>query len=291
MRIFITGATGWVGSAVVAQLLAAGHSVTGLARAKDKAQALADSGAQVLHGDLDDLDLLAKAAGEADAVIHTAFNHDFSRFAENARQDQRAIETLGQALIGSDRMLLVTGGVAMISPGRLATEQDPPVSNANFPRRSEHAARALREQGVRASCIRLSPSVHGLGDHGFIPILIAMAREKGVSAFIGDGENRWPGVHRLDAARLYGMVVEQGASEVIYHAVADEGVPFRLLAEVIGRHLGLPVESRPAEHFGWFGNFAGADMPASSESTRRVLGWLPGEIGLLDDVDQAGYYL
>ncbi len=290
MRVFVTGATGWVGSVVIDELVSAGHQVAGLARSDEKAAALAATGAEVLRGTLDDLDALRSAASAADAVIHTAFGHDFSRFAENAEQDRRAIETLGSALEGSGRPILVTGGVALLAPGRLATEADLPPNVPSYPRKSEAAARALAERGVRATTLRLSPSVHGLGDHGFIPILIGLAREKGVSAYLGEGLNRWPGVHRLDAGRLYRLVLEQGATEPAYHAVADEGVPFKDIAEVIGRRLGLPVESRGREHFGWFADFAGADMPASSARTRSLLGWEPTGPDLLTDIDQPGYY-
>lgn len=290
MRVFVTGATGWVGSAVVEELVRAGHQVTGLARSEDKAAALAATGVDVLRGTLDDLDALRGAAAAADAVIHTAFNHDFSRFAENARQDRRAIETLGGALEGSDRPLLVTSGVAQLAPGRVATETDLPVPDPSYPRRSEAAARALAERGVRAASVRLAPSVHGAGDHGFIPILIRMARDKGVSAYIGEGLNRWPGVHRLDAARLYRQALEQGATEAAYHAIADEGVAFKDIAAVIGRRLGLPVEPRGREHFGWFAEFAGADMAASSQRTRALLGWRPTGPDLITDIDQPGYY-
>ncbi len=290
MHVFVTGATGWVGSAVVEELIGGGHQVTGLARSDDKAAALAAAGAEVLRGTLDDLDALRSAASAADAVVHTAFNHDFSRFAENCEQDQRAIETMGSALVGTGRMLLVTGGVALLAPGRLATEADVAPNVPAFPRKSEAAARVLAEQGVRATTIRLSPSVHGLGDHGFMAILIGLAREKGVSAYLGEGLNRWPGVHRLDAGRLYRLVLEQGATEPAYHGVADEGVPFKDIAEVIGRQLGLPVESRAPEHFGWFAGFAGADMPASNARTRSLLGWEPTGPDLLTDIDQPGYY-
>ncbi len=290
MRVFVTGATGWVGSAVVGELIAAGHQVTGLSRSDDKAVALAATGAEVVRGTLDDLDTLRSAASAADAVIHTAFSHDFSKFVENCEQDRRAIEILGSALEGSDRPFLVTGGVALLTPGRVATEADVPPSDPSFPRKSEAAARALAERGVRAATVRLSPSVHGLGDHGFIPILIGLAREKGVSAYIGEGLNRWPGVHRLDAARLYRLGLEHGASEPAYHGVADAGVPFKAIAEVIGRQLGLPVESRGREHFGWFADFAGADMPASSARTQSLLGWKPTGPDLLTDIDQPGYY-
>lgn len=290
MHVFVTGATGWVGSAVVNELIGGGHRVTGLSRSNEKATALAASGAAVLLGTLDDHDLLRSAAASADAVIHTAFNHDFSRFAENARQDERAIETLGGALEGSDKPLIVTSGVALLAPGRIATEDDPPPSDPSFARRSEAAARALVERGVRAATVRLAPSVHGLGDHGFVSILIRLAREKGVSAYVDDGENRWPGVHRLDAARLYRLALEHGTTEAAYHAIADEGVPFRDIAAIIGRRLGVPVESRGRDHFGWFGTFAAADMPASSARTRSLLGWAPTGPGLLADVDRPGYY-
>lgn len=290
MHVFVTGATGWVGSAVVKELIGAGHRVTGLVRSADKAPALAATGATVLRGTLDDLDVLTSAAAGADAVIHTAFNHDFSKFAENSEQDRRAIETLGAALEGSDRPLLVTSGVARLAPGRVGTEADMPVPHPSMPRKSEAAAQALAARGVRVATVRLAPSVHGLGDHGFIPILIRIARETGVSAYIGDGQNRWPGVHVQDAARLYRLALEHGVTERAYHAIADEGVAFRDIAEVIGRRLGVPVESRARDHFGWFGDFAGADMPASSSRTREVLGWDPTHAGLLQDIDQPGYF-
>jgi nucleoside-diphosphate-sugar epimerase len=288
MHVIVTGATGWVGSAVVQELVGAGHQVVGLARSDDKAAALAATGAPVLRATLDDLDALHRAASVADAVIHTAFNHDFSKFAENAEQDRRAIETLGSALEASDRLLLVTSGLAWLAPGRAATEADVP--GPGYPRKSEAAARALAARGVRAATVRLAPSVHGLGDHGFIPILIGLARAKGVSAYLGEGLNRWAGVHRSDAARLYRLVLEQGATEPVYHAVADEGVPFREIAEVIGRRLGVPAEPRGREHFGWFADFAGVDMSASSERTRARLGWEPTGPDLLTDIDQPGYY-
>lgn len=288
MKIFVTGATGWVGSAVVRELVGAGHRVTGLTRSADKAVELEAAGAQAVRATLDDLDALHEAASAVDAVVHTAFNHDFSKFAENAEQDRRAIETLGSALGTSGRPLLVTSGLARLAPGRLATEADVP--DPSFVRKSEMTARALAARGVRAATVRLAPSVHGLGDHGFVPILIRMAREKGVSAYLGEGLNRWAGVHRLDAARLYRLAIEQGGDEAVFHAVADEGVPFKDIAAVIGRRLGLPVESRGREHFGWFADFAGADMAASSERTRARLGWTPAGAGLLADIDQPGYY-
>lgn len=288
MYVFVTGATGWVGSAVVRELLEAGHRAAGLARSDDKAAGLTALGAQAVRGTLDDLDILRNAASSADAVVHTAFNHDFSKFAENAEQDRRAIEALGSALEGSNRPMLVTSGLARLAQGRLATEADTP--DPSMPRRSEAGANAVAERGVRVGTVRLAPSVHGLGDHGFIPTLINLARAKGVSAYIDAGLNRWAGVYLLDAARVYRLALEQGVTEPVYHAVADEGVPFKEIAQVIGRRLGVPVESRPREHFGGFANFAGADMCASSERTRTLLGWKPTGPDLLSDIDQPGYY-
>lgn len=286
MHVFVTGATGWVGSAVVDELLKSGHQVTGLARDRNRAALLTAAGAQVIEGSLDDLDVLRKAASSADAVIHTAFNHDFSKFLENAAQDQRAIETLGSALEGSRRPIIVTSGLSGLPCG--ATEADLP--NPASPRKSAAAAQALAERGVKAATVRLASSVHGIGDHGFVPILVRLAREKGVSAYIDDGQNCWSGVHRLDAAQVYRLALEQGVTEPVYHAVADEAVPFKEIAEVIGRRLGLPAESRPREHFGWFANMAGADMAVSSARTRALLGWQPTGPTLLSDLDQADYY-
>jgi nucleoside-diphosphate-sugar epimerase len=286
LNIFVTGATGWVGSAVVDELLRAGHAVAGLARTDEKAAALAATGAQVVRGTLENLDGLRDAASAADAVIHTAFNHDFSKFAENAEQDQRVIAALADALEGSDRPLLVTSGLAGIARG--ATEADLPKSVS--PRKSEQAAQAARERGVRVATVRLAPSVHGAGDYGFVPILVRTARQHGVSAFIGAGDNCWSGVHRSDAARVYRLALEQGVTETAYHAVADESVTFKAIAEVIGRRLGLPVESRDREHFGWFAIMAGGDMSVSSERTRKLLGWTPTGPGLLADIEQPAYY-
>jgi len=294
MRIFITGATGWVGSAIIKDLIAAGHRVLGLARSEKGAEALAAAGAEVHRGDLADLNSLRSGAAPSDAVIHAAFNHDFSKFAENCAEDQRAIEVIGSVLEGSDRPLLVTSGVALLAPGRTATEKDAPPSNSPLPRKSEEATAALRERGVRTTTVRLAPSVHGHGDHGFVPILIGIAREKGVSAYIGDGLNRWPAVHRLDAARIYRLALERGAQGGPFHAVAEEGVPFKEIAEVIGRRLNLPVVSKSreeaAEHFGWFAMFAGIDAPTSSARTRAALEWQPEQPGLIADFDHPAYF-
>jgi nucleoside-diphosphate-sugar epimerase len=296
MRVFVTGATGFVGTAVVQELLGAGHQVLGLVRSDASAEALAAAGGEGLRGDLEDLDSLRRGVEQADGVIHTGFIHDFSRFEVVCAVDKRAIETMGEVLVGSDRPFIVTSGTALLSPGHLATEVIvPSMATHPMPRvATEVAAAELAARGVHASMLRLSPSTHGDGDHGFVPILINIAREKGVSAYVGEGLNRWSAVHRFDAARLYLLALEKNAPNTRYHAVAEEGILFRDIAEVIGKRLNLPVVSKTpdeaAAHFGWFAHFAAIDCPASSALTQAELGWSPKERGLLSDLEGGRYF-
>ena len=291
MKVFVTGASGFIGSAVVTELLAAGHEVVGLARSNASAAAITAAGAQVERGSLEDLESLRRGAAAADGVIHTAFIHDFANYAASAEADRRAIETIGAVLAGSNRPFVVSAGSAGLAPGRLATEEDNvPAGSFRF---SEDAALALVSSGVRTSVMRL-PIVHGEGDYGFVPILINIARTKGLSAYPGDGSNHWASVHRSDAARLYRLALEGAPAGSRLHAIGDEGVPVREIAEVIGRRLNVPVASLPVEeagkHFGFLGGFFAMDIPASSTLTQERFGWRPVESGLLADLDQDHYF-
>ncbi|CRZ16224.1 SDR family oxidoreductase [Mycolicibacterium neworleansense] len=292
MKVFVTGASGFVGTAVVRDLVAHGHDVVGLARSDASAADIRATGAGVHRGDLNDHDSLRAAAGASDGVIHLAFHHDFDNFTDAGELDRRAIQVLGSTLVGSGRPLVVTSGVAGHNAGRTFTEND--AFQPGLPRHSEPAALAFTDQGVRASIVRLSPTTHGEGDHGFVPRLIQIAREKGVSAYIGDGANRWPAVHRLDAAPLFRLALEQAPTGTVLHAVAEEGIAGRDIAATIGRHLGLPVTSVPAEqafeHFGWIGGMFALDVPTSSVLTRERFGWQPSEAGLLEDLDRGHYF-
>jgi nucleoside-diphosphate-sugar epimerase len=307
MRIFVTGASGWIGSAVVPELLDAGHQVVGLARSDASADALTAAGAEVRRGDLDDLDGLRDAAASSDGVIHLAFKHDLAfsgDFEGAADADRRAVEALGEALVGSDRPFLIASGTLGVAPGRVATEHDAHGSNpavaawGSGPRTRWETAEfvlSLGSRGVRSSVVRLPPTNHGDGDNGFIATLVAIAREKGVSGYIGDGANRWPAVHRLDSAHLFRLAVEQAPAGSTLHASAEEGVPVRDIAEAIGRHLDVPAVSiapdDAGEHFTWLAGFLGADSPASSVLTRELLGWQPAQPGLIADLDEGHYFL
>jgi nucleoside-diphosphate-sugar epimerase len=292
MRVFVTGASGFIGSAVVSELIDAGHQVLGLARSASSADAVEAAGAHVHRGDLEDLESLRAGAESADGVIHLAFNHDFTDYAGAAETDRRAIDTLGSVLAGSDRPFVVTSGLAGFALGRTMTEDD--AADPDSPRASEHAALAFASRGVRVAVLRLPPSVHGEGDHGFVPRLIDIAREKGVSAYPGDGSNRWPAVHRFDAARLFRLALESAPAGARLHAIGDEGLPVRDIAGTIGRHLSLPVTAiapeTAADHFGWLGVFFSLDVPASSALTRERLGWRPTQTGLLDDLEEGHYF-
>jgi nucleoside-diphosphate-sugar epimerase len=295
MRVFVTGATGFIGEAVVRELLGAGHRVLGLARSEASAAALARWGGEAHRGELTDAESLTTGARACDGVIHLAFIHDFSAYAAACEMDRRAVEALAGALEGSGKPLVVTSGTALLTPGRIGTEADAPMSGNAAPRAvSEVAAMAAAGRGVRASVVRLPPSVHGTGDHAFVPALIGIARRTGVSAFVGDGSNRWPAVHRLDAARLFRLALENAPPGARLHGVAEEGIPLRAIAEVIGAGLGVPVrslgENEARTHFDWLGAFAAIDNATSSARTREALGWSPTGPGLLTDMREGGYF-
>jgi nucleoside-diphosphate-sugar epimerase len=305
MRVFVTGASGWIGSAVVPELLGAGHQVVGLARSDGSAAALTAVGAEVRRGSLDDIDTLRDEAVVSDGVIHLAFKHDLAftgDFQGAADADRRAVEVFGDALAGSNRSLVIASGTLLAAPGRLATERDghDRTAASAFPEgprtrwETAELTLALAERGVRSSVLRLPPTVHGPGDHGFMATLVGIARDKGVSGYVGDGTNRWPAVHRLDAARAAHLALETAPAGSTLHAVADEGVPIREIAELIGRHLDIPVESIPKDeagnHFAWLADFLGVDAPASSALTRDLLGWQPTQPGLIEDLEQGHYF-
>lgn len=292
MKVFVTGASGFIGSATVRELIAAGHQVVGLARSDKSAALVAAAGAEVLRGDLDDLDSLRRGAAVSDGVIHTAFMHDFSDFVKAADTDRRAIETIGAVLAGSDRPLVVCAGTPGLLAGRVVTEDE--TFDAPILRFSEEAAVLLTSQGVRVSVMRLPRSVHGEGDHGFVHRLINTARSKGMAGYPGDGSYRWPAVHRLDTARLFRLALENAPVGTRLHAVGDEAIPVRDIAGVIGRHLNLPVVSVPLseanDHFGFLGRILSFDCPSTSALTQERFGWHPEQLGLLADIDQGHYF-
>ena len=295
MRVFVTGASGWIGSAVVPELLDAGHEVTGLARSDESAAALAAVGVTARRGSLDDLGTLHEAAAASDAVVHLAFNHDFSDYLGAGRTERAAIETLAGALEGSDRPLLFASGVALVAPGRIATELDATtMTGPDAPRGgAEELALSYADRGVLPVALRFAPTVHGEGDHGFTAVIAGVAKEKGVSGYVGDGSSRWPAVHRLDAGAMVRLALEKASTGSIAHAVGEEGISAKGMAEAIGAQLGVPVVSiapeESLEHFGWIGRFFGLDIPASSALTQERLGWTPTHQGLLADI-AAGYY-
>jgi nucleoside-diphosphate-sugar epimerase len=295
MRVFVTGASGWIGSASVDELLAAGHEVTGLARSDASAAALQAKGARVRRGDLDDLAGLRAGAEAADAVLHLANKHDFSDMAGTAAAERAAVQTIGDALAGTGRPLLLASGVAALAQGRPATEDDPsPFHGPDSPRGgSENLALEFAERGVHPVSLRFAPTVHGAGDHGFIAVIAQVAREKGVSGYPGDGTNRWAAVHVSDAGRLVALALDKAPAGARVHAVAEEGVPVRDIAEAIGRSLGLPVASIAPDdvqdHFGWIGMFFAMDLAATSAATRELLGWEPAGPTLIEDLDAGAY--
>ncbi len=294
MRVFLTGANGWIGSAISRELLDAGHSVVGLVRSKEKGEALSAAGVTPLVGGLGDLDVIRAGASDADGIIHTAFGLDLSKIVELAEEERQAIETFGEVYAGSNRPIVVTGGVLLTPPGETFSEDARPPVAPNFPRASEQTAFALADRGLFASVVRNPRSVHGQGErHGFVPMLSAVAREKGISAYVGAGQNLWPSVHRHDSARVYRLAVERGARGKAYHAIAEGGVPFRMIAEAIGRQTGVPAKSLTPEeadaHFGGLAMWVAGNGPASNEQTRECLGWEPKEVGIIADIERPDY--
>ena len=293
MRVFLTGASGWIGSVIAHELMAAGHSVVGLVRSEEKGATLTSAGATPLVGSLGDIDYLRRGAADADGIIHTAFGLDISRIGELADEDRTAIETFGEVFAGSARPIIVTDGFLHLT-GDKATETDRPEVMPAFPRASQQTAFALAERGLHASVVRNPRSVHGKGEtHGFVPMLAAVARDKGVSAYVGDGANLWPAVHRQDAARVYRLALERSARGEAYHAVAEEGIPYRHIAEAIGRQLSLPVKSLTQEeaetHFGPLAMWVANNGPASNEWTKKTLGWTPEQVGIVADIERPDY--
>lgn len=294
MRVFLTGANGWIGSAIVRDLLAERHSVIGLVRSKEKGEELAALGVTPVLGALTDLDVIRNAAKDVDGIIHTAFGLDMTKIQELAKEDREAIETYGEVFAGSDRPIVITGGVGLAPDGEVFTEDARPPVIREFPRASEQTAFAIANRGAHVCVIRNPRSVHGQGEnHGFVPMLATVARQKGISAWVGDGQNLWPSVHRLDSARLYRLALEGGEPGAAYHAIAEQGVPYRAIAEAIGRQLGLPARSvSPDEaeaHFGPLAVWVAGNGPASSDQTRSMLGWAPKEIGLIADIERPDY--
>ncbi|WUH95179.1 SDR family oxidoreductase [Streptomyces sp. NBC_00433] len=304
MRVLVTGASGWIGSAVIPELIGAGHEVVGLARSDAAARTVSSAGAEVLRGTIDDLDILRSAADASDGVIHLAFKHDLAfsgGFEAAAEANQRAVDAIGEALAGSDRPFTIASGVLGLAPGRVAVEgaglapDEQALSGGPALRlATARSMVALAPRGVRTSVVGLAPTIHGDGDHGFMATLVAIARERGAAGYIGDGSQRWPAAHRLDAARLFRLALEKAPAGSVLHGVAEEGVPLREVAEVIGRHLDLPVTSVAPEdaaaHFTWMASFLALDSPASSALTRELVGWQPMEPGLVEDLEKGHYF-
>ncbi|GAA1003939.1 oxidoreductase [Acrocarpospora pleiomorpha] len=300
MRVFVTGASGWIGSALTPELIGAGHQVVGLARSDASAAALTKAGAEVVHGTLDDLDVLRDAAAASDGVVHLAFKHDIAfngGFQSATDADRRAVETFGNALAGSARPFVLASGLLGLTPGRVVTEEDGRTSEAGGPQTRLGTARlalALADRDIRSSVVRLPPTVHGEGDPGFMATLVGIARDKGVSGYIGDGSQRWPAAHRIDAAHLFRLALENAPAGSVLHGAADQGVPIRSIAEAIGRHLNLRTRSvstdDAAEHFAWLAGLLAIDIPASSELTRELLGWQPTQPSLVEDLEKGHYF-